>query len=222
MAEPTTKRTIAFVDGQNLFNAVKEVFGYDYPNYDVKALATAICTAKGWQLAETRFYTGLPDPKRDFPRSVFWVNKLRDMRQQNILTYSRPLRYRSKTVILLDKTDIDLPDNSKTSLPAKTKITVDVAEEKGIDVRLALDVIRLAHKGLYDVALIFSQDQDLSEAADEIREIAKEQGRWIKIASAFPEGGPNRRGINRTDWCPFDKTLYDACRDPKNYRLKTL
>lgn len=52
--------------------------------------------------------------------------------------------------------------------------------------RIALDIIRLAHRREYDVALVFSQDQDLSEAADEIRVIAQEQERWIKIASSFP------------------------------------
>jgi len=38
--------------------------------------------------------------------------------------------------------------------------------------------------------------------AMEIREIAKEQNRWIKIASAFPYSPTtrNRRGIERTDW----------------------
>jgi len=38
--EPQTKRAIAFVDGQNLFYAAKEAFGYSHPNYDVLALAT--------------------------------------------------------------------------------------------------------------------------------------------------------------------------------------
>jgi uncharacterized LabA/DUF88 family protein len=38
-------------------------------------------------------------------------------------------------------------------------------EEKGIDVRIALDVIAEAHRRAYDVALILSQDQDLSEVA---------------------------------------------------------
>ena len=46
--EPTTKRTVAFVDGQNLFHAAKEAFGYIYPNYDVLALATTLCKSKGW------------------------------------------------------------------------------------------------------------------------------------------------------------------------------
>ena len=46
-AKPPVKRTIAFFDGQNLFHAVRAAFGYTYPNYDVKALAQAICAARG-------------------------------------------------------------------------------------------------------------------------------------------------------------------------------
>ena len=42
-AEFVKKSAIAFVDGQNLFHAVLEAFGYTYPNYDVLALAKAIC-----------------------------------------------------------------------------------------------------------------------------------------------------------------------------------
>ena len=55
--EPLTKRTVAFVDGQNLFHAAREAFGYTYPNYDVKALAERVCQSKGWDLAQVRFYT---------------------------------------------------------------------------------------------------------------------------------------------------------------------
>ena len=51
------------------------------------------------------------------------------------------------------------------------------AEEKGVDVRIAIDVIRMAHHQEYDVALIFSQDQDLSEVADEVKSISRQQSR---------------------------------------------
>jgi hypothetical protein len=44
-----------------------------------------------------------------------------------------------------------------------------LGEEKGIDVRLAIDVIGLAYRQEYDVAIIFNQDQDLSDAAHEVR-----------------------------------------------------
>ena len=42
-AEPSVKRAVIFIDGQNLFHAAREAFGHTYPNYDVKALAERIC-----------------------------------------------------------------------------------------------------------------------------------------------------------------------------------
>lgn len=70
------------------------------------------------------------------------------------------------------------------------------------------------------MALIFSQDQDLSEVADEVRSIAQQRQCWIKLASAFPVGPTyrNKRGINKSDWIRFDKSLYDQCLDPNDYR----
>ena len=87
---------------------------------------------------------------------------------------------------------------------------------------MALDVIRLAHRNEYDVALIFSQDQDLSEVADDIRTIAREQTRWIRIACAYPSTPTSRnlRGIQKTDWIKIDRAIYDACLDPRDYRPK--
>lgn len=86
--------------------------------------------------------------------------------------------------------------------------------------RLAIDVMRLAHRQEYDVALIFSQDQDYSEVADELRVISREQNRWIHIASAYPDSPTvrNRRGINKTDWIKIDKATYEECIDSRDYR----
>ena len=58
-AEPPVKRAVVFVDGQNLFHAAREAFGYTYPNYDVHALAERICAGRGWRLTQARFYTGI-------------------------------------------------------------------------------------------------------------------------------------------------------------------
>ncbi len=128
------------------------------------------------------------------------------MGRQGVHVFARPLSYRSKTV--------RLPDGSTHTFQA--------AEEKGVDVRMALDIVRMAHRREYDVALILSQDQDLSEVAEEIRSIAREQGRWIKIASAFPvnPAALSRRGIDKTDWIRIDRTTYDACLDRRNYRRR--
>ncbi len=151
-----------------------------------------------------RFYTGVPDPADNPFWNGFWQRKLATMGRRGIWLFSRPLRYRNRVVTLSNGTQHSFLSG----------------EEKGIDVRIALDVVRMAHKREFDVALVFSQDQDLSEVADEIRVISQEQERWIKIASAFPTSptSRNRRGINHTDWLPFDRATYDASLDPRDYR----
>jgi uncharacterized LabA/DUF88 family protein len=206
LPEPSIKNAVAFVDGQNLFHAAKEAFGYKFPNYDVLKLAEAVCRLKSWSLQQVRFYTGVPDPTDNFFWYTFWTGKQSVMGRQGVVVFSRPLRYRTRAV--------RLPDGSDYTFLA--------AEEKGIDVRIALDVIRFVRARHLDVALIFSQDQDLSEVAQEIRDIARDQGRWIKVASAFPwsPASTNRRGIDKTDWIRIDKSLYDACLDHRDYRPK--
>jgi uncharacterized LabA/DUF88 family protein len=206
-SEPTNPAAVAFVDGQNLFKAAKEAFGYSFPNFDVVKLVQNVCLRQGWQPTQIRFYTGIPDRVDNAFWNHFWSLKLLALSRSGCVTYTRPLRYRTKTV--------RLPNGSEFSFLA--------GEEKGIDVRIALDIVRLAHREAYDVALVFSQDQDLSEVAKEVRDIAKEQSRWLKIASAYPMSAAsrNRRGINSTDWLPIDKTTYDACLDCNDYRPKS-
>jgi hypothetical protein len=72
----------------------------------------------------------------------------------------------------------------------------------------------------YDVAVVFSQDQDLSEVSDEIRVLSRQVGRWIRIACAYPMSPTvkKRRGINNTQWIQIDRAMYDACLDPTDYR----
>jgi uncharacterized LabA/DUF88 family protein len=205
-AEPPVKRAIAFLDGQNLFYAAKYAFGHSWPNYDPRKLAEAICRAKGWQLAKVCFYTGMPTVDDDPIWHHFWTAKLAQMGRIGIQTFFRPLKYRNQTV----------------RLPGGGVTTVLVGNEKGVDVRLALDVVAAVRNGACDVALIFSQDQDLSEVADEVRAISEQENRWIKVACAFPASPTyaNKRDINRTDWIRIDRATYDACVDPRDYRLK--
>ncbi|MCX5667380.1 MAG: NYN domain-containing protein [Candidatus Omnitrophica bacterium] len=202
--EPTIKKAVVFVDGQCLYRGAKDAFGYIYPNYDIKKLSEKICSSKGWDLAKICFYTGVPDVQDNIFWNTFWNNKLASMGQVGIEVYSRSLRY----------------NNEKITLPNGNVHTFLVGREKGIDIRIALDIIRLAHQKVYDVALVFSQDQDLSEVADEIRVISIEQKRWIRIASAFPVSPTytNSRGINKTEWIKIDRQTYDTCIDPRDYR----
>lgn len=199
-------RATCFFDGQNFFHSAKAAFGYTFPNFDPAALSRHVCNKYGWDLAGTRFYTGVPDMGDKPFWNHFWTAKGAQMGREGVHVYTRPLIYRTKK--------IDLPDG--------TQHTFLDGDEKGIDVRLAIDVISLANTGAYDVAVLFSRDQDLSEVADEIRVISKLQGRFIKIASAYPYSPvvKSYRGINKTDWIQIDKQEYDACIDARDYRPK--
>ncbi len=126
------------------------------------------------------------------------------MTRAGVAVIARPLRYRTERARLADGSAHDIP----------------VARKKGVDLRLGLDVVRMARNGELDVTVIFSQDQDLGEVAGEIRDIARVQGRWLKAVSAFPHGGSatSKRGIDRTGWFRMDREFYDACLDPGDYR----
>jgi len=204
--EPKVKQAVAFFDGQNLFHSAREAFGHKYPNYDPHALSRMICDRNGWDLVQVRFYTGMPDVEDDPVWNHFWTHKLAAMGRKGVYTYARSLRYRNQTVVL--------PNGNTT--------TILVGQEKGIDVRIALDIVRQAREKKYDVALVFSQDQDLSEVADEIRSISMLQKRWIKMACAFPVSptSHNKRGIDKTEWIRINRADYDSCLDPRDYRPK--
>jgi uncharacterized LabA/DUF88 family protein len=204
--EPIQKRVIAFFDAQNLFHSAKEAFDYKFPNFDPALLALEIARKKGWDLKQVRFYTGVPDASDNQLWHHFWAAKLAVMGTRGVYSYTRPLRYRNQVIVL----------------PDGTEHTILVGAEKGIDIRLALDMVRLALEGEYDIALLFSQDQDLSEAADEVRSISIKSNRWLKVACAFPMSPTirNKRGINKTEWIQFDRALYDQCLDPNDYRSK--
>ena len=205
--EPSLKRTIAFFDGQNLFHAAREAFGYTFPNFNPLTLSQLICLKQNWNLSEVNFYTGIPRKENDPFWYDFWIIKLAAMGTTGIKTFSRPIRYQSRIV--------SLPDGSVRK--------ISIGQEKGIDVRIALDVVRKARHVEFDVALIFSQDQDLSEVADEVRDISNQQDRWIKLACAFPVNLTlkKNRGINGMDWIPITMEMYDSCIDPNDYRPKT-
>lgn len=207
LREPSKKRAVAFYDGQNLYHHAKAAFSHYHPNYDPLKLFNAVCQRQGWLASGVRFYTGVPTSDRDPLWHGFWSRKLLAMRRAGVLVTHRTLKY--QTIKAFDK-------NGEEK-------RIEVGQEKGIDVRLALDVIRLTLADQLDVAVIFSQDQDLSEIVEDVREISRAQNRWVKVASAFPSG-PNAsavRGIEKTDWIKIDQALYDSCLDLHDYRPPT-
>lgn len=178
-------RVIAFFDGQNIYHGSKAAFPGAGEDYNPRALAGLLASRQGWRLLETRFYTGIPNQARDPAGFRVWRRRLRRMQYDGCVTTTRRLRYD----------------------------TLGRPREKGIDVRIALDIVRLALDRRMDMAVIFSQDNDFAEVAREVMHIGDLGGHRIGLVSAYPVGPGtlNKRGIARTDWIRFNRTDWDRC-----------
>ena len=196
------QRTIVFFDGQNLYHGAKDAWApspsvgpspYAWPSYDVEMLALALVRrVSGRVVRQIRFYTGVPNPNRG-PKESFWHG-----------FWNNKLRYLA----------------SRGTHVYRGRVNPG-GQETGVDVSLAVDLVRLTYEQAYDVAIIVSQDWDFGPAVRLAKEIAARQGRKLVFESAFPHGGRShsRRGVPGTVWVPIDKATYDSCHDPTDYRV---
>jgi uncharacterized LabA/DUF88 family protein len=202
---PESCRAIVFIDGQNLTRSAERAFGgrHRHPLFDPLKLADFVCRNQGANLAGIYFYTGIPPIDRDPFWHAFWSRKKTQMMRRGIVCRTRAVKYRPHRLKLPDGTFHD-------SL---------VAEEKGIDVWLAVELVGLARDRAYDLAIVFSQDQDLCPAVEEVKKTAQAQSRWIKVVSAYPVGSSpaNAFGIHGTDFLRIGQSDYESCVDPYDY-----
>ncbi len=94
-------------------------------------------------------------------------------------------------------------------------------QEKGVDVSLAIDLIRLTYEKEYDLAIIVSQDWDFGPAISLAKKIARDSSQHLLFESAFPYEpliSHSSRGIPGTTWIHLDRKLYDICYDSTDYR----
>ncbi|MFW2446598.1 MAG: NYN domain-containing protein [Qipengyuania pacifica] len=198
---------VGFIDGQNLFMQAKRLFGYHTPNFDPLALHREMCEVADFLPGSVRFYTGMPSARRQPRWHAFWCNKTQAMERIGVDVTTRPLRYRKRRIFDEDG-DVEF---------------MVQAEEKGIDIRIALDLVRMARRDELTAAIIYSQDQDLNEVVSEIEAIGALKGIEIKLACAFPTSPQSDfdRGVMNTQWLRFDKQLYDRCIDDRDYFPRT-
>lgn len=195
-------RTIVFVDGQNLYHLAKTAWiattaavpnPYGWPSYDVEKLADdLVARTPGRSLSQVRFYTGVP-VRSNRPERNFWHD-----------FWSNKLRYLEGNGVYV----------------YRGRVSAD-RQEKGVDVSLAVDLIRATYEQRYEVAIIVSQDSDFGPAVSLAKKIAHSQSRLLIFESAFPIGPRiSRRGVPGTTWVHIDQPTYDACFDPRDYRPK--
>lgn len=212
---PNPVRVITFFDGQNFFNQAKRAFNSSWPDYDpIKLSEFYISRYPNNNLVQVRFYTGVPLYSKDSNKNLFWRAKLaQHSKDPRFIPITRYLSYHDEEIVVEDPTT-----------GQAIRRVVEIPREKGIDVRIALDLLQLAFKD-FDVGVIFSQDKDLLEAVNDLVKIRNTGGQWLRIDTAFcyDPALPRhfRIGLQNTTWFRFDRAAYTACKDPNDYRPKT-
>lgn len=187
---PRRGGAIAFFDAMNLFYDVRSQYGYSYPNFDVQSLAQAVSDRLGVALLETRYYSGIHSRKFNSAQHYWLRNKAVYLVSQGVFVYTRQLSYAG-----------------------------GIPREKGIDLRLSLDVVDAVFESRAETVIIFSRDQDYTELLEATRKMTKAKGTRLRLVSAFPVSSRNRsRGIDGFDWFRISREMYDSCIDPRDYR----
>lgn len=195
-----SSRVALFVDYQNAHLGALDAF---YPRRTPAAFGHLLPRALGEllvarrtknglpsELTEVRIYRGRPSPDRQ-PGAAAAADRQTASwsRQRDVTTIRRPLRY----------------PRGWPNVPA---------QEKGIDVALAVDLVRLAVEGAFDVAIVLSGDTDLLPAIETVAtltDVHVEVAAWRRQPRLrFPDG--------RKLWCHWiDEDAYRSVEDLTNY-----
>jgi len=181
-----TKRAIVFIDGNNLYHTLKDI---DMKPFDLDFLKFSdfICAHFDVDRIHIMYYNSIP--RMDDP--AFFKNKkfFDGLEKQGIEIKTRKLQYKSSLEI--KKTVLELIDEMKLCKKCNSIVLENlfkwignvIKKEKGIDVMIAVDVIRKTLGKECDYCIVVSGDADLIEAM----KFAEIKGG--KILSAFLDSG---------------------------------
>ena len=199
----TPLRLALFIDAQNAYRRARGRF---FPNpqsnvdgqFDPVKLGQLIANRRGpggvpCSLSDVRMYSGRPDPNRDQRTHAAHMKQSNRWRADGATVITQGLRY---------------PPTWPT----------EPAQEKGIDVALAIDFVRLAITGAYDVGVMMSTDTDLLPA---LRFVYDHKPGIIHAAVAawgIPTDSRRLRLPDANVWCHWlGQADYNAVADLSRY-----
>jgi len=148
-----SKRAFVFIDGGNFYFKLKKLSSalkgkYSLINFDFKKFSEWLTIPN--KLIEIHYYLGAIKREHNNSKSEkFYADQQKligKLHQQKInVTMGQIIRHPDKTY-----------------------------HEKGVDVRLAVEMIKFARMGKYDIAYLISSDTDLVPAVEEIKAFNKE------------------------------------------------
>ena len=153
-----------FIDGQNTYYALKKMGIRHLSLFDYKGLLGLILA--GGEAFYTGYYVGQVGRDRSSPKSEKMYED-----QQKFMSFLRTnipqIRIVKGKIMQVNKPNLKC---SHPECPMKDK---PVYYEKGVDVRLAIDMVHQAIKDEFDQAYLLSSDSDLLPAVKLVQEYKK-------------------------------------------------
>jgi uncharacterized LabA/DUF88 family protein len=199
-----TERLSIFIDAQNFYNGARRAFFIDQDShvcgqFDPMGLGNLICSrpppSAERSLQQVRIYTGRPDASKEPKTYAAHMKQCAAWESKGTIVIPRTLRY-------------------PTGWP-QTK-----AQQKGVDVALAIDFVALAIDGEYDVGVIASTDTDLKPALEYVYR-KRSTAQRVEVANWTGSTVQRRLSVPGTKiWCYWlNRGDYDSIADLTDYNL---
>ena len=185
------ERVCIFIDGGNFYHLVLKKLSLHELDFDFEAFALFLANERNISEMGKRFYVGTVREKEGDARSVEAMS-----RQNSLFTIMRNTKWEIKTSKLKTRIEEIIIDSrvaeyKKINKLGIRKITIERMREKGIDVKLATDLIVGAVDNKYDTAIIVSSDSDLIPAIDWVRHRGRKKVEYIGFSIPDPNNPKN-------------------------------
>jgi len=213
-----TKKAIFFVDANNWYHNLKRWFTPS--EIDISKVVHFITKEKNIEILEIRWYASIPsieDNKLDYMKHMKFLSILQE---KGIKVITRKLQRLSNKEILKKRQELleswDLCELCKPIVKESfLDITDHTKKEKGIDVWIAIDMVKEAINNKLDCAVLISGDADFVPAFNLIKEINK------RVLSCFVPRGYSNELRQKFPYLLLNREILNKCfRDYKGRTIK--
>ena len=202
------KKAIVFVDSNNWYHNVKKWFTPS--EIDISKVVSFIAKEKNLEILEIRWYASVPsieDNKLDYMKHM---NFLSILQGKGIKVITRKLQRLSNKEILKKRQELlESWDLCEVCKPIVKESFLDIADynkkEKGIDVWIAIDMVKESFQGDINCCVLISGDADFVPAFSLIKEIGKE------VLSCFVPSGYSNELRQKFPYMLLSREILNDC-----------
>lgn len=215
-------RVSIYIDGGNFYHLVLKKLDLNEKQFNFEKFANFLANGRIISDMGKRYYTGTVCEKEGDKKSKEAMS-----RQTSLFTSLKKNKWEIKTSKLKKRIEVIIIDSRTVNYKKLLKLGIkrvktERLREKGIDVKLATDLIVGAVDDKYDIAILVSSDSDLIPAIDWVRHRMKKIIEYVSFSIpdlSNPENSTNPL-ISLTAKTDIKRTLIES--DLRQFIIKAL